>query len=216
MAHGFATQVHARDGQVIGAIDRLILDPAGNKVKAAVIRKGRFLRRDVEVPLNLLSRSASGDLHLDLNSGEVSQLPLFDEAAYTSPPTGYIAPAGYPGENFYLPRSVGDASANPSVPVRADDRPAALPAARPPRGVFSRETCEQARVREGSLVLGRDGTGVGHVRDICFDPESGRLTALFVRVDSWPNKEYELAVPLIAGLHDGIVRLKVNARHLLP
>jgi len=211
MANGFATHVHARDGQEVGAIDRLILDSTGNKVKAAVIRKGRLLRRDVEVPLNLLRRSPSGDLRLDLSAGEVDQLPPFDEAAYTNPPAGYIAPAGYPGENFYLPRrAAGAASTSQSAPSQA----AYLPAS--PRAALSREAFDQARIRGGSLVLGRDGTCVGNVRKICFTPESGHLPGLIIRIDSWTNKDYELAAPLIAGLRDSVVHLKVDARHLLP
>jgi uncharacterized protein YrrD len=201
MTNGFATHVRARDGQEIGAIDRLILDAAGNKVKAAVIRKGRLLRRDVEVPLSLLRRSSSGDLHLDLNSDEVEQLPPFDEAAYVNPPAGYIAPAGYPGENFYLPRS---AVADPSTEKRA------------PRGALSAEEFDRARIHEGSLVLARDGKYVGNVRETWFDPESGRLTALIIRTDSWTKKECELAAPMIAGLRDGVVYLRIDAYRLLP
>ena len=46
---GLGMSVYTSGGQGIGSVDRLILDPDTNQVKAAVIRKGRFLPHDKEV-----------------------------------------------------------------------------------------------------------------------------------------------------------------------
>lgn len=196
MTSGFGTPVRARDGRQIGTIDRLILDPARNEVKAAVLRRGLLPRRDVEVPLALLRRSRVGDLSVDLSPGEVDRLPPFHEAAYTNLPSGYIPPSGYPGENFYWPKS-------------AQERAPA------PRGTVSRHDLERAAIGRGSLVMGRDGKSVGRVQEVRFDSESGHLDALIIRVEPPSQKDWELTSLLIAGLGDGVVYLKVDAGQLM-
>jgi hypothetical protein len=48
----------------VGTIDRLIIDPSNNEIKAAVIRKGMILPRDVEVPLSAIETGPHGSVQL--------------------------------------------------------------------------------------------------------------------------------------------------------
>ena len=57
-------RVRTTDGQDVGTIDRLIVDPGNNEIKAAVIHKGLILPRDVEVPLSALELGPDGSIRL--------------------------------------------------------------------------------------------------------------------------------------------------------
>lgn len=216
MTSGFGTPVHTRDGREIGVIDRLIVDPWGLQVKAAVIRKGFWQHRDVEVPLSLLRRSRVGNLDLTLSAQEVARLPLVREPTGTRARAGYAAFSGYQAED--APRSIGDALDAPNgYPAR---NAVGYYAGRSPLPNATRAVplkADQAGtiVRRGSIVIGRDGESVGTVRSAQFDPESGRLISLIVRTGSFIPKDWELTARLIAGLDDGVVYLKVDACQLM-
>jgi sporulation protein YlmC with PRC-barrel domain len=216
MTNGLGTPVHTRDGREIGAIDRLIVDPSGQQVKTAVIRKGLLLHRDVEVPLALLRCSRRGNLDLNLSAGEVDKLPLFREPLDPRQQTGYIAGAPYQGHDsgWLTTKSLVAPSRTPAH--RAADHYAGRP---PPlnatRGAFLNTDQTGTTVRRGSIVTGRDGKSVGTVRDAQFDPESGRLIALIIRTGSLIPKDWELTARLIAGLRNGVVYLKVDACQLM-
>src|SRR5207247_5048756 len=53
-------RVRTSDGQEVGVVDKLIFDPATERVKAVAIRRGFILHRDVEVPIEDL-RAGPGD-----------------------------------------------------------------------------------------------------------------------------------------------------------
>jgi len=215
MTNGLGTPVHTRDGQEIGAIDRLIVDPSGQQVKTAVIRKGLLLHRDVEVPLALLRCARVGHLDLTLSAHEVGKLPLFREPMDPRQQAGFASGAfqsddpEWPGtESLVAPtrssvyRGAGHYAGRPP-PLRASG------------GVSLNIDRAGTTLRRGSIVTGRDGKSVGTVRDAQFDPESGRLVALIIRTGSLIPKDWELTARLIAGLRHGVVYLKVDACQLM-
>src|SRR5689334_11269354 len=83
---GLGMHVYTSDGQDLGSVDRLILDPDTNQVKAAVIRKGRFMRHDVEVPRDMMTATPDDTIRLSATADQVNSLPEFDPGAYTNAP----------------------------------------------------------------------------------------------------------------------------------
>src|ERR671933_442313 len=77
-------RVRTTDGKDVGTIDRLIVDPSNNEIKAAVIRKGIILPRDVEVPLSTIEPGPNGSVQLTYTADQVDQLPEFFESNYTA------------------------------------------------------------------------------------------------------------------------------------
>src|SRR5438067_9180068 len=111
-------RVRTTDGKDVGTIDRLIVDPGNNEIKAAVIRKGVILPRDVEVPLSALEPGPDGTIRLAYTADQVDQLPEFFEGNYTAtPPAGYMPPAGYPIGGIYWPMNYGLFAAPPLGPM---------------------------------------------------------------------------------------------------
>ncbi|HVC83294.1 MAG TPA: PRC-barrel domain-containing protein [Chloroflexota bacterium] len=204
---GLGMSVYTSDGQGIGSVDRLILDPDTNQVKAAVIRKGTFLPHDKEVIRELMDITPDGNIRLSATAAEVHSLPEFLPGAYTAPPADYPLPAGYPSDSMYLPYgfNLGGLGATPlgTRPENAE--------AREIRAAWHRQDMENAVIQEGSKVFSREGDQVGEVHQLNFDQHTGALTHLVVRRGFLFPKDTELPAALIAGVGDGAVTLSVSA-----
>lgn len=201
---GLGMSVYTSDGQDIGSVARLILDPDTNQVKAAVIRKGVFLPHDKEVRRELMDITPDGNIRLSATAAQVHSLPEFLPGAYTAPPEDYPLPAGYPFESMYLPYgfSLG-ATPLGTGPENAE--------AREIRAAWHRQDIENAVSQEGSKVFSREGEPVGEVHQLNFDRHTGALTHIVVRRGFLFPKDTELPAALISGVGDGAVTLSVSA-----
>jgi len=84
---GLGMSVYTSDGQGIGSVDRLILDPDTNQVKAAVIRKGTFLPHDKEVIRELMDITPDGNIRLTATAADLTAF----KTAVTSVLTRYAS-----------------------------------------------------------------------------------------------------------------------------
>jgi uncharacterized protein YrrD len=212
MAIELGTHVRTSDDQDLGSIDRLILDPESGTVRAAVVRKGLFLPRDVEVQIEDLHEDAEGNARLTLRSDEVDSLPAFHAANYTVPPPGYGPPLGYPVGMLYWPVGFGAAGVpDQQQPAWAINDPAV---AEEVGAALRQEDLENAVVTEGSEVWSRDEQKVGHVHRLSFDPESGALSEVVVRSGFLFTTDTALPARLIDEVGNGLIRLRVDAAML--
>jgi sporulation protein YlmC with PRC-barrel domain len=203
---------------VIGTVDKLILDPQTGTVKAAVVRKGFLLHQDVEVAADMLAAGPDGNAHIPYTSQEVETLPRFNEAEYTTPPMDYIPPFDYPLAGVYWPVGWGMGMAAPIPPVAAPTGPAYTGDSAVDREISAalrREDLENAVVDKGSDVLDRDGDKVGTVQELAFDPDTNELTALVAHKGLLKGEDFEVPVSLIDKVDDGVVYLKVDASQVL-
>lgn len=194
--------VRTSDGEEAGTIEKLVLDPASGDVKLAVIRKGGFLGADVEVPLEALTIGSGDTVGLSYTKDELDTLPRFYEGNYTSPPTGYATPYGYPYAGMLWP--VGGIEAYPAPTLGLYDQPAADPKE---AEMLRRQDLKNAVIDEGSDVKSRDGEKVGEVHRVTFDAESGQPVSLVVRKGFLFTEDLELTADLIDSVDDGEVVL---------
>jgi sporulation protein YlmC with PRC-barrel domain len=208
--------VYTSDDKDLGTVDRLILDPDRNSVKAAVVRKGVLLHQDVEVPADMLTARPNGDARLAYSSAEVDKLPDFLEGSYTTPPPDYMPPMAYPPTAFYWPVGYGlgrePLQTMPAAGVGPATWTGASDADREVGAALQRQDLENAVIGEGSDVLGRDGGKVGTVSELAFDPDTSTLTGLMVHKGIIFGKDTTLPASLIDSVDDGVVYLKVDAR----
>lgn len=204
------THVQTSDGQDAGTIDRLILDPATNRIKAAVLRKGLFLPHDTEVPVDMLEPGPDDTARLTCTAEQAAAFPEFFEATYTAtPPAGAVPPLGYPPGAFYWPAGYGAGWPSPTAGALAGTA-----VGREADAALRRQDVENAVVGEGSAVLDRDGAMVGAVHRLVFDAATERLTRLVVRRGVIFTTDVELPATLIARVDDGAVSLGVTAAEL--
>ena len=166
--------VRTVDGKDVGKIDKIILDPVTNAVKAAVIQKGFFLPDDIEIPLGELERESDDTLLLKRTEQEVDELPRFYEASYTPPPPAYLVPFGYPSSAVLWP--VGWPGGYP-VPGQVASDTVAAEATEAQR----QQDLDNAVLDEGSEVRARDGEKIGELHRVTFDSTSRRPASFVVR-----------------------------------
>ncbi|HXT38149.1 MAG TPA: PRC-barrel domain-containing protein [Chloroflexota bacterium] len=203
--------VRSSDGQDIGSVDRLIMDPNRNDVTAAVIRKGMFLPRDVEVQIDDLRQASGGGFSVNMTAEEVKNLPEFYEANYSLPPPDYLTPAGYTYGSLYWPTSllVGGYGGTPYMGTNPN--PAGTAAATEAADRLSRDAWENAVIGKGSTVTARDGKNVGKVEDITFDSNTGAVTELVMRTGLFSHTDHVLDPGLIESVDEGVVYLNVDS-----
>ncbi len=211
--------VRSADGQEVGAVDRLIVDPDHGNVTAAVIRTGSLLPHDVEIPLTAMTVDGPEDVRLAYTADHLDDLPEFCESTHTiTPPAGYVVPLlAYPAGALYWPATFGYGTVVPpyagvsSVVDAEADRGGPTEANR----AWRRQHLENAVVGEGSVVLSRDGEQVGELHRLVFDADSGDVAGLVVRQGWLFTEEVELPAALIAGVDDGVISLSVDTADLI-
>jgi uncharacterized protein YrrD len=204
--------VRSSDGQDIGSVDRLIMDPSRNDVTAAVVRKGMFLPRDIEVQIDDLRPSTDGDFAVNMTAEEVKNLPEYYEANYSLPPPDYLSPAGYTYGTLYWPTSllVGGYGGTPYMGTNPNPATSAASDSEA-TDRLSRDAWENAVIGKGSRVTSRDGKNVGKVEDITFDSNTGAVTELVVRSGLFAHTDHILDPKLIDSVDEGVVFLNVNS-----
>jgi sporulation protein YlmC with PRC-barrel domain len=201
-------RVHTSDGQDIGTIDQLVLDPATNEIKSAVIHKGAFLGRDVEVPLTSLEPDRAGGARLAYTAEQVDDLPEFFASNYTtSPPPGYVPIEGYPltGLLYWsVPHGM-----TPPLPMQEDSLSSAE--SEDVTEALRRQDIENALISEGGDVKSRDGQKIGTLHHLTFDPDTNQLARFVVRNGFLFTEDIDLPASLIAVIEDGVVYLTSDA-----
>ena len=206
-------RVQTTDGKDVGTIDRLIVDPGNNEIKAAVIHKGMILPRDVEVPLSALELGPDGSIRLTYTADQVDHLPEFFESNYTAtPPAGYVPPTDYPMGGIYWPIGFGYFGA-PQVPA-TDVSTGSSALDREARAALERQDLENAVIGEGSDVVDRDGEKVGDVARLVFDPDGKHVTRFVVRKGFIFTEDRELPASVVDRVDDGVIYLRVSKQEL--
>jgi sporulation protein YlmC with PRC-barrel domain len=69
-----STRVFCRDGEV-GRVEEVVTKGNSDRVSHLIVRQGRFLLRDVAIPVTHLGEIRDGELHLNLTRSELDSLP---------------------------------------------------------------------------------------------------------------------------------------------
>jgi uncharacterized protein YrrD len=202
-------RVRTSDGQDVGVVDKLIFDPATERVRAIAVRRGFILHHDVEVPVDDLRAGPGGELRLIRGADQVGDLAPFDESSYTSPPLDFVAPVGIPSVGVAWPVGFGGGPSQAPVESGVD----AAIREEIASSLYARDF-ENEVVGEGSAVRSRDGEKVGEVHRLAFEAETGLLRSLVVRRGFLFTEDVELPATAIASVGDEVVYLNVDASAL--
>lgn len=162
------------DGEEVGDIDRVVLDPKTKEVTHVVVQKGFLFTTDKIVPVSLIDVATEDRVTLREDAGDLEALPDFEEKQYFPiteieerevSPTGYVRPLywyppagltwwGAPSYGYPLPPYV----------IRTERHV--------PEGTVALE--------EGATVVSSDGEHVGDVEAVLTDPEGDRATHLVI------------------------------------
>lgn len=159
-------KVRTSDGEDVGSVQRIVVDPGTNEVTDVVISTGAILGRAVLVPRAELDRATEdGDaLRLSLGKPDLESLPTYTPADYVVAPVDRVAGGGpaFVGGGFMWPASYGYLAGVPSEAVASHG--------------------EQVSIDKGAAVLDRGGIELGVVEDVRFEPRGGDLRGIVLRV----------------------------------
>lgn len=208
--------VYTADGQRLGDLERVVIDPRSKQVTDLVVGKGLLLKEQKVIPSDMI-QSASGDrIQLSVYGGKWEDLPTYDEHYYVvhdehallkeeqtgSQPTmlfyypPYTPSAGllWPG-GFASPYFVQGSNSQP-LQEKVDTNI--------PQGTVA--------LKEGSRVITLDGKTAGKVSKVLVDPENQRVTHLVISEGSLFTDQKQVPVTWIQEVVNDEVHLAVHSR----
>ena len=211
------TRIRTADGEDVGKVDKLILDPATGAARAVVVRKGFILHEDIVIPLDAVQVVREGEARRAAAAEGLERFPRFSEREYTGAPPDYTSPFGYPGSGVLWP--VEAAYPQPVSPAYPPAPPAVPPtpvaaSPEPPLPEEAKQVLADAVIEEGSDVVSRDGEKVGEIHGVALDADSGRPTRIVVRKGFLFTQDFELPASAIASVDDRVIYLNLDKDQL--
>jgi uncharacterized protein YrrD len=164
------TRVYTPDGQVVGHVDRVVLDPRTKTVSHIVVRKGFLFVEDKVVPLDMIESADQERVTLRAAAGDLEKLSAFEDAHYVPLSMDEAASVAYAeglAEPLYWYPPVGGWMGHDYLP--------------PYRMHIDQNIPEDTvAVIEGARVVTADDKEVGHVEQVFTDPATNRATYVLV------------------------------------
>jgi len=176
------THVFSSDGEDIGTVDRLILDPSTNEVSGIIVRKGWLFTEDKVVPIGLVDTATEERIRLRRSERALEELPEFEETYYVplseadfvndsvTAPVGTAAPLYiYPpiGTPWWGYGSSFGNSPFGYMPDYAEQTQQNIPQG-------------SVAVKEGARVLSRTGEHVGDIAEVMIDSQTNQATHVVI------------------------------------
>jgi uncharacterized protein YrrD len=172
--------VYTAQGDKVGEIDRVVIDPKTNEVTHVMIKKGFLLPVDKVVPISLIGPIVDDHVTLRKNAGDLESLPNFKETHYISVDEEDVEEAAEQGQAhpllWYPPVgaswwNTGGYLGFPGIfyPI-------------PPYVVGTKRNIPEGTValKEGAKVISMDDKHVGNVETVLTDSEENRATHLVI------------------------------------
>ncbi len=163
-------------GEKVGTLDRVVLEPATQKITHIVVEKGLLFETKKLIPIEYVTES-EGEKQILLNQRkeDLDKLPVYDETSYIG-----LDPNDYPDEQvdavyWYppLPTTWGMTGGPLLFPytephyVHAEQPEQVLP-----EGTIA--------LKEGAKVMSKDDKHIGNIEEIIADPSDKRATHIVV------------------------------------
>ncbi|HXF63218.1 MAG TPA: BON domain-containing protein [Caldilineaceae bacterium] len=172
--------VYARDGRC-GVMRKVVIDPATRRVTDLVVEKGFLQKEDRVLPVSIVERVTTEEIHLSIRSEELENYPLYREEEFIGPAPGWQGDWQYQQEEIlhWLTYYGLPDYPEPIIPMIRQ---------RVPRGIPS----ELEVIGRDTPVRNMDGM-VGKVDHLLVNQQSWEITHLVVRKGMLP---YRLVIPI--------------------
>lgn len=167
-------KVFTSDGERVGTIDRVVLEPDTKEVTHLVVKKGFVFTEDKVVPMSLVGPATEDRVTLRQDAGDLEELPAFKETHYVELDGEYGPASGsprlvrplywYPPLGAWWTTGAYAAYGRPQYVARTEENI--------PQGTVALE--------EGARVISRDGQHVGDIERVFTDPLEDRATHLLI------------------------------------
>lgn len=199
------TSVFTADGQEVGQIDRVVLDPRTKEVTHVVIREGLLLTTDKVVPLDLIAKADED--HIILQTETVEALPDFEEHHFITLDGEELPPSYLPEHAAPMYWYPFGAEQGVRQYVRHPHQPYIIETERN----IPQQT---VAVKEGAKVMSADGEHVGNIERVFVDPDTDRVTTFLVSKGLVLKERMFVPKAWVADFGEREVQLAVSAKLL--
>lgn len=201
--------VYAADGQDIGRVDRVVIDPRTKAITHLVVRQGWLFTEDKVVPMHLVATTTSERVDLRANADELDDLPDY-EATY------YVASDGELRADF--PADVPPAL-YPYPPMIASNLGGATIVHDPTPNVGVVHTDrnipdETVALKEGARVVSRHDEHIGSVERVFTTADSGKVTHFVIAQGLLMRTRKLVPADWVETISEDEIRLAVSADFL--
>lgn len=199
------SSVYADNGDDVGTVDRVVMDPRTNEVTYLVVRKGVLFTEDKVLPISLVASSNDDGVILKANAGNLDELPVYEETYYV--PLDDADPAGRVDAStdvrpLYMYPPVG----GPLTYVPAGYNP----------GFVAQTTTNipegDVAIRNGANIISQDDQHVGDVSEV--KTSGDKATHLVISQGLLFKSHKLIPVDWISEVDDNEVHLAVTANML--
>jgi uncharacterized protein YrrD len=165
------------DGERIGQVDRVVLDPRTKEVTDLIVHKGLLFTEDKVLPVDLIASATEEQVKLNEGATDLEELPRFEERHYVVPDEserpGARTAGDYPSPIYWYPPYYTTPYGTPTGYTAPFIQPYAVEIDRNiPEGTVP--------LREGAHVISEDDKHVGDVDEVLMDPDTERVTHFVV------------------------------------
>jgi uncharacterized protein YrrD len=203
-------EVVTSEGDKVGQVDRVVIDPGSNKLTHLVVKKGLLFTEDKVVPLELVETATEDRIVLKEGPQDPDDFPDFEETHFIPVKEtetfekrgteGLSALAWYyplPGGAWWHTRM----GAYPGYPKPPYVRRSELNI---PEGTVPLE--------EGAKVVGKEGEHVGNIERVYVDDEEQRVTHLLISKGLISKSQKLIPSMWVDSVREDEVRLSVGER----
>jgi uncharacterized protein YrrD len=199
-------KVVTADGQTVGHVDRVVMDPRTKEVTHVVVRKGWLFTEDKVVPIDLITGVVDDQVQLREGAGDLERLPDYEETTYI--PLDEVERSRVPAESYPPPLywyppypaagwgAYGFGYGGPQYVARTKENV--------PEGTVA--------LAEGAKVISADDQHVGNVEQVLTDPQADRATHLVISEGLLLKTRRLIPTTWISDLGRDEVRLAVGAQ----
>jgi len=174
------------DGEKLGIVDSIVVDPATRRERAIIVRKGWFFPTDKIVPIEQVTSVEEGKVHVRLTQAEADEMMEYLDTDYIVPPAGYYGAGGYmwPSTPFVTQDLMVDDEIRDRMP-------------------------NAIMLSEGTMVVDINDDEVGRITEIASD-EQGRVQGFRVEQGFFRHHDRYIPITLVERADDVVVHLSVD------
>jgi uncharacterized protein YrrD len=199
------TGVYSFDGQHVGHVDRVVLNPISKQVTHIVVRKGILFTEDKIVPLGLIATANEERVSLREDAVKLQELPPFEETHYIPLDEADLRNVDYPEDTasaMYWCPPLGGTMGYPSYGY---DYPPAY------RTEIDQNIPEgTVALKEGARVLSDNNQHIGNVTRVFTELPGNRVTYFLMSEGIFFKEKKLIPVAWIREIQEGDIHLSVG------
>ena len=198
--------IYSAQGEKLGTLDRVVLDPETKEVTHLVISKGGLFKTSKVVALDLLNQEVEDRITLLNPNHDWDEFEDFEETHYVNLDETDAPVTDVPGAYWYPPLNLAWWRAG------GTDNPVTFPA----KPVYVPRTTQAipegtVALEEGARVVSQDGKHVGNVEQVIVDSQDNRVTHFVVNEGVLFKERKLIPVTWISSIDEDEVHLSSNA-----